>query len=136
MSYGKKKMRPEYWFSVPRNRVDDLYSFLMLWVPQLYGDLDEMDPAERGYELIESDSELWEEEDEGDGDRRGSKGKGRRGGRESDADLGELTRESWEVIKAPYVKLYSILKTQTISTESENPEVGNPSSFILSVVIA
>jgi hypothetical protein len=20
MSYGKKKMRPEYWFSVPRNR--------------------------------------------------------------------------------------------------------------------
>ncbi|XP_046393013.1 oxidation resistance protein 1 isoform X3 [Ischnura elegans] len=101
MSYGKKKMRPEYWFSVPRNRVDDLYSFLMLWVPHLYGDLDEMDPAERGYELVESDSELWEEEedcaeDEVNG-RKGGKGKSRRG-RESDGDIGELTRESWEVL--------------------------------------
>ncbi|XP_071455501.1 nuclear receptor coactivator 7 isoform X2 [Hetaerina americana] len=127
MSYGKKKMRPEYWFSVPRNRVDDLYSFLMLWVPHLYGDLDEMDPADRGYELVESDSELWEEDDdvgeEEIGGRKGGKGKSRRNGRESDGDIGELTRESWEVIKAPYVKLYSILKTQTISTESENPEV-------------
>ncbi|XP_052130196.1 nuclear receptor coactivator 7 [Frankliniella occidentalis] len=30
MSYGKKKMRPEYWFGIPRNRVDDLYKFLHL----------------------------------------------------------------------------------------------------------
>lgn len=41
MSYGKKKMRPEYWFSVPRNRIDDLYSFIHVWFPQLYGELDE-----------------------------------------------------------------------------------------------
>lgn len=41
MSYGKKKMRPEYWFSVPKNRVDELYKFLQAWVPHLYGELDE-----------------------------------------------------------------------------------------------
>lgn len=41
MSYGKKKMRPEYWFSVPKNRVDELYNFLNLWVPHLYGELSE-----------------------------------------------------------------------------------------------
>lgn len=41
MSYGKKKMRPEYWFSVPRNRVDELYAFLNAWVADLYGELSE-----------------------------------------------------------------------------------------------
>lgn len=41
MSYGKKKMRPEYWFSIPKNRVDELYKFIQAWVPQLYGELDE-----------------------------------------------------------------------------------------------
>lgn len=41
MSYRKKKMRPEYWFSVPRNRVDDLYNFIHAWFPHLYGELDE-----------------------------------------------------------------------------------------------
>ena len=41
MSYGKKKMRPEYWFSVPLNKVDEVYLFLNVWVPHLYGDLNE-----------------------------------------------------------------------------------------------
>lgn len=41
MSYGKKKMRPEYWFSVPKNRVDELYTFINSWVPDLYGELSE-----------------------------------------------------------------------------------------------
>ncbi|GFG28324.1 hypothetical protein Cfor_09077, partial [Coptotermes formosanus] len=91
MSYGKKKMKPEYWFSVPRNRVDDLYNFLLLWVPHLYGELEEMDPKSRGYELVESDTELWEDES----GESGSGGKGER--RASDeADLTELTRDSWE----------------------------------------
>uniref|UniRef100_A0A1B6DNH2 Oxidation resistance protein 1 n=1 Tax=Clastoptera arizonana TaxID=38151 RepID=A0A1B6DNH2_9HEMI len=87
MSYGKKKMRPEYWFSVPRERVDELYRFLMLWVPQLYGDLDETTVADRGYELVDSDTELWE------GDESGNKSERR----ESD-DFGDLTKESWEVL--------------------------------------
>ncbi|KDR11626.1 Oxidation resistance protein 1, partial [Zootermopsis nevadensis] len=93
MSYGKKKMRPEFWFSVPRNRVDDLYNFLLLWVPHLYGELEEMDPKSRGYELVESDTELWEDE----AGESGPGGKDER--RESDeGELSELTRESWEVL--------------------------------------
>ncbi|KAJ4427627.1 hypothetical protein ANN_25275 [Periplaneta americana] len=92
MSYGKKKMRPEYWFSVPRNRVDDLYNFLLLWVPHLYGELEDMDPKSRGYELVESDTELWEDEsgDSGPGgkDERRASGEG---------EITELTRESWEL---------------------------------------
>ncbi|XP_049774176.1 oxidation resistance protein 1 isoform X12 [Schistocerca cancellata] len=94
MSYGKKKMRPEYWFSVPRNRVDELYSFLMLWIPHLYGDLEEIDFKSRGYELVESDTELWDDEV---GDGNGRTGESRsRSGSDGDAELGELTRESWE----------------------------------------
>jgi len=93
MSYGKKKMKPEYWFSVPRNRVDDLYNFLLLWVPHLYGELEEMDPKSRGYELVESDTELWEDES-------GESGPGGKGERRAsdDADLTELKRDSWEVL--------------------------------------
>lgn len=57
MSYGKNKLRPEYWFSIPKNRVDELYRFINSWVPQLYGDLDEEKIATRGYELIQHDTE-------------------------------------------------------------------------------
>ncbi|XP_052121321.1 oxidation resistance protein 1 isoform X7 [Frankliniella occidentalis] len=113
MSYGKKKMRPEYWFGIPRNRVDDLYKFLHLWIPHLYGDLEDMDYKARGYELVESDTELWDEEpgseSQGEGGRRGS----------DEGELAEMTRESWEMVKAPYAKLYSIIKTQTMSADSE-----------------
>ncbi|KAK3913640.1 Oxidation resistance protein 1 [Frankliniella fusca] len=119
MSYGKKKMRPEYWFGIPRNRVDDLYKFLHLWIPHLYGDLEDMDYKARGYELVESDTELWDEEpgseSQGEGGRRGS----------DEGELAEMTRESWEMVKAPYAKLYSIIKTQTMSADSEQcDEVG------------
>ncbi|KAK7602830.1 hypothetical protein V9T40_006804 [Parthenolecanium corni] len=103
MSYGKKKMRPEYWFSVPRNRVDDLYKFLNIWVPHLYGDLDEDIVTERGYELVNSDTELWDEDDANGEDE---KKLNRRG---SD---GDSNRDSWEVIKAPYAKIYNLLKNQ------------------------
>lgn len=91
MSYGKKKMKPEYWFSVPRNRVDDLYRFLMLWVPLLYGDLDEEIVACRGFELVESDTELWEEAETPPGDTSDKKLD------RNESEAGDLTRESWEV---------------------------------------
>lgn len=62
----------------------------MLWVPHLYGDLDESTVADRGYELVDSDTELWEGEEAG--------GKhGEDGRRSSGDDIGDLTRESWEV---------------------------------------
>uniref|UniRef100_A0A8D8TXH8 Oxidation resistance protein 1 n=1 Tax=Cacopsylla melanoneura TaxID=428564 RepID=A0A8D8TXH8_9HEMI len=94
MSYGKKKMRPEYWFSVPRNRVDELYKFLILWVPHLYGDLDEEKVSQRGFELVDSDTELWDE-DGASPERRGSDGEEGEGG--LSAQAGELGRESWEL---------------------------------------
>jgi hypothetical protein len=72
--------------------VDDLYNFLLLWVPHLYGELEETDPKSRGYELVESDTELWEDEV----GESGPAGKDER--RASDeGELTELTRESWEV---------------------------------------
>lgn len=57
MSYGKNKLRPEFWFSVPKNRTDELYRFINTWVPHLYGELDETQIAARGFELIQHDTE-------------------------------------------------------------------------------
>lgn len=82
-------------------RVDDLYNFLLLWVPHLYGELEEMDPKSRGYELVESDTELWEDES----GESGPGGKDER--RASDElELTELTRESWEVSNATVIILH------------------------------
>ncbi|XP_063394506.1 nuclear receptor coactivator 7 isoform X4 [Cydia fagiglandana] len=60
MSYGRKRMKPEYWFGVPRNRVDDLFKFLTHWVPDRYGPLG--DVSAQGFELIDSDTE-WDDDD-------------------------------------------------------------------------
>lgn len=72
-------------------RVDDLYRFLMLWVPLLYGDLDEEIVTCRGFELVESDTELWEEAETPPGDTSEKKLE------RSESEAGDLTRESWEV---------------------------------------
>lgn len=70
--------------------MDDLYKFLNIWIPHLYGDLDEDIVTERGYELVNSDTELWDDEEgNGEDDKKTSK--------DSSDDLGDLTRESWEV---------------------------------------
>lgn len=57
VSYGKNKLRPEFWFSIPKNRTDELYRFLNTWVPHLYGELNEEQIALRGFELIQMDTE-------------------------------------------------------------------------------
>lgn len=88
MSYGKKKMRPEYWFSVPKNRVDELYKFIQGWVPHLYGELDEEKVKERGFVLVEMDTELWSEEPTPSASRHGSQ----------DGEITDITKESWEVL--------------------------------------
>ncbi|XP_068222738.1 oxidation resistance protein 1 isoform X9 [Palaemon carinicauda] len=114
MSYGKKRMRPEYWFSIPRNRSDELYNFFQRWAQAIYGELNEDDIAAKGFVLIEEDTDIWDDDVQGKGE----------GGDNIGGELTEMTKESWEKIKAPYVKLYSLMKSQmTISTESENPEV-------------
>ncbi|XP_015440158.1 PREDICTED: oxidation resistance protein 1 isoform X2 [Dufourea novaeangliae] len=123
MSYGKKKLRPEYWFSVPRNRVDDLYRFIHAWVPSLYGELDENYWRERGYILSDTDTDLSPELSPHEAGESAEDGKDRN---QDGDEISDLTRESWELIKAPYVKLYSILKTSSTSADSEqiqDPEV-------------
>ncbi|XP_063394514.1 oxidation resistance protein 1 isoform X9 [Cydia fagiglandana] len=116
MSYGRKRMKPEYWFGVPRNRVDDLFKFLTHWVPDRYGPLG--DVSAQGFELIDSDTE-WDDDDHKPhkGERTGSSG-----------DVSDITRESWELLKAPYVKIYSIMKSQAEALgdslgEEPRPEV-------------
>ncbi|CAH1117849.1 unnamed protein product [Phaedon cochleariae] len=88
MSYGKKKMRPEYWFSIPKNRVDELFKFLQGWVAHLYGEMDEDKIKERGFVLVEMDTELWSEEPTPSASRHGSQ----------DGEITELTKESWEIL--------------------------------------
>ncbi|EGK97495.1 AGAP001751-PE [Anopheles gambiae str. PEST] len=88
MSYGKNKLRPEYWFSIPKNKVDELYRFLNAWVQHLYGELDEAAIKERGFELIQMDTE-WTA-------KTGSPSKDGRSA--SEGEISEYTRESWEVL--------------------------------------
>ncbi|XP_055640967.1 nuclear receptor coactivator 7 isoform X22 [Toxorhynchites rutilus septentrionalis] len=88
MSYGKNKLRPEYWFSIPKNKVDELYRFLNAWVQHLYGELDEKAIKERGFELIQIDTE-WTT-------KGGSPTKDGRS--VSEGEITEYTRESWEVL--------------------------------------
>ncbi|XP_038119550.1 uncharacterized protein LOC6051066 isoform X4 [Culex quinquefasciatus] len=115
MSYGKNKLRPEYWFSIPKNKVDELYRFLTAWVQHLYGELDEKAIKERGYELIQIDTE-WTS--------KGGAGSPTKEGRSaSEGEITEYTRESWELLKAPFVKTYNIIKSQTGSNDLDGCEV-------------
>ncbi|XP_058171036.1 uncharacterized protein LOC131286161 isoform X1 [Anopheles ziemanni] len=113
MSYGKNKLRPEYWFSIPKNKVDELYRFLNAWVQHLYGELDEAAIKERGFELIQIDTE-WSA-------KSGSPSKDGRSA--SEGEISEYTRESWELLKAPFVKTYNIIKSQTGSNDLDGCEV-------------
>jgi len=82
----------------------------MLWVPLLYGDLDEEIVACRGFELVESDTELWEEAETPPGDTDTSDKKLDR----NESEAGDLTRESWEVSSSPYTYSYIFLNLKYI----------------------
>ncbi|XDV41113.1 hypothetical protein PO909_010036 [Leuciscus waleckii] len=43
--------KPEYWFAVPQERVDHLYSFFIQWSPDAYG----KDAQEQGFVVVEKD---------------------------------------------------------------------------------
>ncbi|XP_046805366.1 nuclear receptor coactivator 7 isoform X3 [Lucilia cuprina] len=108
MSYGKNKLRPEYWFSVPKNRIDELYRFVNTWVPHLYGELDEEQIKSRGFELIQDDTE-WTQ----------SGTKKTRSGSQEGEEITDITRESWELIKAPFAKTYNIIKTASHAASAD-----------------
>ncbi|XP_059217895.1 uncharacterized protein LOC106081014 isoform X9 [Stomoxys calcitrans] len=110
MSYGKNKLRPEYWFSVPKNRVDELYRFINTWVAHLYGELDEEQIKNRGFELIQDDTE-WTQS--------GTTKSGARTGSQEGEEISDLTRESWELIKAPFAKTYNIIKTASNAASAD-----------------
>ncbi|XP_076760220.1 TLD domain-containing protein mustard isoform X8 [Xylocopa sonorina] len=97
MSYGKKKLRPEYWFSIPRNRVDDLYRFIHAWVPSLYGELDENYWRDRGYILSDTDTDLSPELSPHEAGKLGDATEEGKPRQDSD-EISDLTRESWEVL--------------------------------------
>ncbi|XP_046440240.1 uncharacterized protein LOC124191218 isoform X5 [Daphnia pulex] len=138
MSYGKKKMKPEYWFSIPRDKADSLCRFFLLWSPDVYGEPGDADSvAKRGFELITEDLE-WEEPSPVRRTKPVKKAKGQLGGKSKSGDhdqvggededdpLGvtaELAKESWERAKAPYVRLFTILKTQATLFESDQDEI-------------
>ncbi|XP_043230962.1 oxidation resistance protein 1-like isoform X7 [Amphibalanus amphitrite] len=93
LSYGEEKLRSEFWFSIPREKCDQLYHFIQYWAPEIYGSLETTKPEERGFELVDSDSDIWECEE---GDATAS----------SDAAPGEsglmdlpkqLPKQSWEM---------------------------------------
>lgn len=118
MSYGKKKLRPEYWFSVPRNRVDDLYKFIHAWVPSLYGELDENYWRERGYILSDTDTDLSPElsphDTEGGENLEDDKN------RNSDSDdISDLTRESWEVLSMSEELRRALYANSAVSLDTE-----------------
>ncbi|XP_033337198.1 TLD domain-containing protein mustard isoform X8 [Megalopta genalis] len=118
MSYGKKKLRPEYWFSVPRDRVDDLYRFIHAWVPSLYGELDENYWRERGYILSDTDTDLSPElspHEAGEAGESTEDGKARQDGDE----ISDLTRESWEVLSMSEEVRRALYANSAISLDNE-----------------
>ncbi|XP_068087569.1 nuclear receptor coactivator 7 isoform X2 [Hyperolius riggenbachi] len=49
--YGRKRKQPEYWFAVPQERVDHLYTFFVQWSPEVYG----KDAKEQGFVVVDKD---------------------------------------------------------------------------------
>ncbi|XP_071142987.1 oxidation resistance protein 1-like isoform X1 [Mytilus edulis] len=56
-AYSKQKKKPEYWFSIPREKVDPLYAFFVQWKPEIYGDDDDMMAEKRGFVVLSEDAE-------------------------------------------------------------------------------
>jgi len=141
MSYGKKKMKPEYWFSIPRDKADSLCRFFLLWSPDVYGEVTDAEVETRGFQILTEDLEWEEPSGSAQTIHCPSKQplkkikikKNNRGSKDDDIDddeeetLGgvtaELAKESWERAKAPYVRLFTILKSQATLFESDQDEI-------------
>ncbi|XP_022257322.1 oxidation resistance protein 1-like isoform X1 [Limulus polyphemus] len=94
--HEKKRIRSEYWFSIPQKRVDDLYRFFQHWTPEKYGDASK--PEDFGFDPINSDEEDFQEEVD-------SKAKGKRQPRilsllrlVSRQYSSELSPSDWEIV--------------------------------------
>lgn len=74
VAVGRRKLKCEYWFGIPRNQIDEVYKFFQRNYPEKYGDVIELDLKERGFEDIESDDESDDPDGSG-GNRQGYQGK-------------------------------------------------------------
>ncbi|XP_060065002.1 nuclear receptor coactivator 7-like [Ylistrum balloti] len=59
-AYGKGRKKPEYWFSIPREKVDHLYAFFVQWTPQIYGGEDDI-AEKRGFVVLNEEEDEEEE---------------------------------------------------------------------------
>ncbi|XP_046440244.1 nuclear receptor coactivator 7-like isoform X9 [Daphnia pulex] len=148
MSYGKKKMKPEYWFSIPRDKADSLCRFFLLWSPDVYGEPGDADSvAKRGFELITEDLE-WEEPSPVRRTKPVKKAKGQLGGKSKSGDhdqvggededdpLGvtaELAKESWEIVSLNEEvrrALYGSERLSALDLDSYLPDLIGPTEVL------
>ncbi|CAL1294138.1 unnamed protein product [Larinioides sclopetarius] len=131
LSYGKKRARSEYWFSILRSRVEDVYNFLQQWIPHLYGDVDDVDPDEAGFTPID-DSQPDEEEAE---EKETEEGEGEGGEKEAPRSFLKLVEEhfgfksispgDWEVLS-----LGEMEKINYSELELPLPDLLSPSEIL------
>ncbi|KAI9556880.1 hypothetical protein GHT06_016672 [Daphnia sinensis] len=146
MSYGKKKMKPEYWFSIPRDKADSLCRFFLLWSPDVYGEPGDAEcVAKRGFELITEDLE-WEEPSPVRRQKPGKKSKGLSGGktRSGEHDVTEdeddphgvasdLAKESWEIVSLNEEvrrALYGSERLSALDLDSYLPDLIGPTEVL------
>ncbi|XP_076349686.1 oxidation resistance protein 1-like isoform X3 [Tachypleus tridentatus] len=118
VSREKKRIRSEYWFSIPQQRVDDLYRFFQHWTSEKYGDVDFSKPEDFGFDPISSD-----EEDHPDGNNKkvDSKAKSKRQLRAlsllrlvSRQYSSDLSPSEWEIVsvsdtqRSPYLDPFEL----------------------------
>ncbi|CAG0913239.1 unnamed protein product [Notodromas monacha] len=106
ISYGVRKIMPEYWFLVPQSRVKDLYQFLLIWMPDSYGEINHEYLFEREMDLAEEELIYTE------GSMGSNGGVDDESGEFSKLHMGDL-KESWEMMKAPYAQLCSLMRTKS-----------------------
>lgn len=95
--YGKRRKQPEYWFAVPRERVDHLYTFFVQWSPDVYG----KDAKEQGFVVVEKEELTM-----------------------IDNFFSEPTTKSWEIITVEEAKRRK--STGSYYEEEEEEEEGLP----------
>ncbi|KAK2171656.1 hypothetical protein NP493_1048g00055 [Ridgeia piscesae] len=110
-----KRHKPEYWFSIPRDKVDHLYAFFVQWSPNIYGNEEDIDCRERGFVVIEDTEEGGE--GEGEGGEEGETGTTLEEAMESKRPkLARQMTKDWEVRNTGimcYYIMYSIDFTNT-----------------------
>lgn len=108
--------------------MDDLYRFIHAWVPSLYGELDENYWRERGYILLDTDTDLSPELSGVHEAGKAGEGATEEGKSRQDSDeISELTRESWEVsvlllllsIYFLYIFIFEIVPLRKFSSDHQ-----------------